>query len=685
MITAPVQTHLPYNAAPTVALEYSSGNAEATNNSSSPQAARDSSSHTVASRERRAFSGQLRAGLMNAPDSSSSSRLEVPEGRAWNLLSGAQALNKTQREELNTYVNGHTGVDGQTLLDLLVASAGSTLNPQDGPGKQLRNLFESSAAQALGEQLASHFKGTINASAEDWVKIALINQLDRSAGTEHRKIAGYDVQQSSNQGKSYGEITRDFAAHLVTAGKANEQNSMAMAHLLLAGVAPELTLAGVPPTLQFGSIESVNLAAAVHYFANMLPRVLNNDEVLVEDAVNYFNTAKEEGHALSKKQSFMLAAMDWARLNGVVHNNPNYEYSEQEFATAGAEVARRIKIMSDAATTLNEPLKTRTELATEALEGIYSDEDDEPDLTSDILRRWPRGRYELTLITSLLDLYLSEKFDSFDEYHSMDTHKLKYLPFVPELKKLESPAALFEASYTKHLNSQRAAFTEIFKLELEGLPAQDKAILASADITVSGRTLERDPDSPHYKFLDAPLKVLIKAVTPAPDPKIYYYVRSHDVAGIRRADGIEKKMHLSLAFNYFNSHEWARWDASHASELDSDTSKVAKHRLDALAGTLSRYFRPDNQQVKAEAYGVTEAERKQAKNKAFHNFLLGFIPFYNSVKNFAAGNINDGFFYLGVDVLGIVAGAIKGGSLLAEVVTSSAVKTPFKVMKTVTT
>lgn len=684
MITAPVQTPLPYRAAPAVALEYSSGNAEATNNSSTPQAAQDSSSHTVASRKRRSSSGQLlRAGLMNPPDSSSSSRLQVPEGRAWDLLSGAQALSKTQREDLNTYVNGHTGVDGQTLLDVLVASAGSALNPQDGPGKQLRTLFESPAAQALGEQLASHFKGTINASAEEWVKIALINQLDRSAGTEHRKIAGYDVQQSSNQGKSYGEIIRDFAAHLVTAGKASEQNSMAMAHLLMAGVAPELTLAGVSPTLQFGSIESVNVAAAAHYFANKLPRSLNNDDVLVEDAVRYWTTDNVEGDPLSKKHSFLLAAMDWARLNGVVNNNPNYEYSEQEFATAEAEVTRRIKIMSDAATTLNEPLKNRRELAIEALEGLF--DDDDVDMTSDILRRWPQGKNELTLMTSLVDLYLSEKFDDFGDYHSMDPDKLRYKPIVPKLEKLESPSALFEASYANHMNSQRAALGEIFKLELEGLSAQDKAILASADVTVYSRKPVRDPDSQHLKFLDAPANVLIKATTPAPDSKVYYYERSQDVSGIRRIDDVARRMHIPLIYDFYKAHEWARWDASHASELDGDASTVAKHRLDALAGTLSQHFRPDDRHEKAEAYGVTEAEGKQARNKKIHDFLLGLIPLYKAGKNFAAGNINDGFFYLGVDVLGLVAGAAKGGSLLTEVLTSTAVKTPFKVVHNVTT
>ena len=72
-------------------------------------------------------------------------------------------------------------------------------------------------------------------------------------------------------------------------------------------------------------------------------------------------------------------------------------------------------------------------------------------------------------------------------------------------------------------------------------------------------------------------------------------------------------------------------------------------------------------------------------HKKIHDFLLGLIPLYNSGKNFAAGNINDGFFYLGVDLLGLVAGAAKGGSLLAEVLTSTAVKTPFKVVHSVTT
>ncbi len=668
-------------------------NADTTRPSNSNVARQQDDTHTpsatgqnVSARQRRSLpTGLQHANLMNpvAAETTTTAQHAAYLKSAWGLLSSPSGLTDQQRNDINSYVAKHFG-NGSTLMDFLRKAAGSTFSESDSPHRQLKTLFESPSAKKFADNMAAHFKDTpFGIDPGELLKVALITQIDPTAGTEHRKIAGYDLQQIDNQGKTHAQIVEGFTQHLIDKDPRLSGNSRMMTHLLLSGVAPELTLSGVPASLRYGSIESANLTAETNYYAKK--KSFDTSDVSFEEIIrNKRVKPRDNEETQDKRESLTTAALDWARLNGVISNSPNYEHTEQDVTTAVNALTTRMDKIKKAAETLDEPFRTRETVA----QNMLTDEFGRETPLHQELLQLPLIPYISSDKYSLLDLYMREDKQIFKEYRSLDNRALDYSTMINRLESMPTPSEKFEETFKSDLLDKENALSGILASDLQDLPTKDREILSNSDIEAYNAHTLWDLSGVHRRALPIqPINHLIKATTPAPDSKTYYYEKKQGELGFTRRDDMTP---LELTTKY-HFDGWLERGASTIrttlteEERKNQPPQTTEDRLHLIASTLIKPYQRAFAAQKDAAYGETANEQFERKSNAIGEFILGVIPLYNSVKSFSQGNIGDGFFYLLVDFTGVVAGAAKGGSLAAEILTSSLVKTPLKVLKRVVT
>lgn len=663
-------------------------NVDKTHPSNSNVAPQQDDTHTpsatgqnLSTRQRRSpTTGLQHANLMNpvAADTTTAQHAAYLKS-AWGLLSSPSGLTDQQRNDINSYVSKHFGND-LTLMDFLKKAAGSTFSESDSPHRQLKALIESPSAKEFTNNMAAHFKDKLSGIGPgELLKIALITQIDPTAGTEHRKIAGYDLQQIDNQGKPHAQVVEDFTQHLIDKHPRHSGNSRMMTHLLLSGIAPELTLSGVPASLRYGSIESANLTAETHYYAKK--KSFDTSDVSFEEIIrNKRVEPRDNDETQDKRESLTTAALDWARLNGVISNNPNYEHTEQEVATAVNALTVRMDKIKKAAETLDKPFRARETVA----QNMLTDEFGRETPLHDKLLQLPNARYNFDFKHSLLDLYMREDKKLFKEYRSLNNDALNYPTMINRLESMPTPSAKFEETFKADLLDKDNALSDVLASHLQDLPAKDREILSNSDIEAYNTNTLWDLSSPSRRALPIqPINFLIKATTPAPDSKTYYYEKKQGELGFIRRDDMTP---LELTTKY-QFDGWLERGASTIrttlteAERKNQPPQTTEDRLHLIASTLIKPYHSAFAAQKDAAYGETGYEQNERKNNAIHQFILGAIPLYNAIKNFSQGKIGDGFFYLFVDFAGFAAGVAKGGSLAAELLTSTLVKTPLKVLK----
>lgn len=489
----------------------------------------------VSARQRRSpTTGLQHANLMNpvAADTTTTAQHAAYLKSAWGLLSSPSGLTDQQRNDINSYVSKHFGND-LTLMDFLKKAAGSTFSESDSPHRQLKALIESPSAKEFTNNLVAHFKDTLSGiDPGELLKIALITQIDPTAGTEHRKIAGYDLQQIDNQGKPHVQVVEDFTQHLIDKHPRHSGNSRMMTHLLLSGIAPELILSGVPASLRYGSIESANLTAETHYYAKK--KSFDTSDVSFEEIIrNKRVKPRDNDETQNKRESLTTAALDWARLNGVISNNPNYEHTEQEVNTAVNALTTRMDKIKTAAETLDEAFVTRKEIAGDMLRAEFG----VGTPTSLKLLQLPQVLYNFDTKHSLLDLYMREDKKIFKEYRSLNNNVLNYSTMINRLESMPTPSAKFEETFKADLLDKDNALSDILESHLQDLPAKDRKILSNSDIVAYNANTLWDRSGVHHKVLPIqPINHLIKATTPAPDSKTYYYEKKQGELGFTRRD-----------------------------------------------------------------------------------------------------------------------------------------------------
>ena len=240
-----------------------------------------------------------------------------PLGNQWGFLSTQLPLSTAQRntvaEEVKSVIGANT-----TLLNYL--GSGVT-HLSKAPEQALEQLLTSDQAIALATHLQTKMQGASTpTSLKQWLLTALVLELDPTAGTQHKTVAGVDLMGIGNGGRGTRFINERFSQDLATRKAIPPHLAPVVSHLLLSGAAPHLLVKDVPEKVTLGSPEWFNFTAAVNQIEWKAPGASAN--MTYQQVMNNYNIQPISAlEAQIKNYAQMNPLLDWAALNNKVNKN----------------------------------------------------------------------------------------------------------------------------------------------------------------------------------------------------------------------------------------------------------------------------------------------------------------------------------------------------------------------------
>lgn len=256
--------------------------------------------------------------------------------------------------------------------DILVSAMPEKVRAQ--PTVFLKRILQSPEARKLGEHLLAtmdwyggksgeesspHIRAKVVANAlQIWFTSQIIEYPDR--------IAGYDLQSSSNWGISYQAIWRDFENHLLTSKRASsEKEAIVMARLFLGHFPAEFRITDIPENLPYkSSVVWVNFVNGVNLVNITAPETLHRKtfQQLVNLPLNNSDSATEE-QLYEVSLARLLPTIDWAVAQGITPQKQYEEYSQAEVEQAVSELDKYTSDLNDALIELNKVAPDRLSIA----------------------------------------------------------------------------------------------------------------------------------------------------------------------------------------------------------------------------------------------------------------------------------------------------------------------------------
>ncbi len=264
-----------------------------------------------------------------------------PLGNRWGFLSTQLPLSTVQRGALVDEMKKSIGT-GTTLLNHL-SSMVTTLSTS--PEQALEQLLSSDKALQLATGLQTAMKGAPTpTSLKEWLLTALVLELDPTAGTQQKTVAGADLAGADNFGHSTLSIRNRLSQYL-TANKAIPARlASTVSHLLLQGTAPHLLVKDVPNKVTLGSPEWFNFTAAVNRIEWTAPGATAN--MTYQQVMTHYNI-RPISALEAQIQSFaqMNPLLEWAALNNNVSKDT---YSLAQLKASQQELQAQAKNTADA-------------------------------------------------------------------------------------------------------------------------------------------------------------------------------------------------------------------------------------------------------------------------------------------------------------------------------------------------
>lgn len=207
---------------------------------------------------------------------------------------------------------------------------------QANPTQALETLLNSPDALAFGEELARDLKWMDSpvpkAVSQQLVLAALALHADIEAPAQPGIIAGYNVYQPANMGRSFSEVRRDVEKHLQERGL-DPKLAVLVAHIGLAQAAPEFLVRDVPPSIRVGTPAWVELRLGAAMVDRIAP---GTSRGMTEEQVSELTTLAptSEAQASLMQLHAMKLLLDWAVLNGVIPAPIDGEHSPEALKTA---------------------------------------------------------------------------------------------------------------------------------------------------------------------------------------------------------------------------------------------------------------------------------------------------------------------------------------------------------------
>lgn len=240
-------------------------------------------------------------------------------GNYWGFLATDNPLSADQRRQVTEIAKKSIGSE-PSLLSYL--NTGVT-NLSTDPAQALEQLLSSDKALEFATNLQTEMKGAPTpTSLKQWLLTALVLELDPTAGTQHKTVAGVDLMGVDNSGRTASYVLDKFNSHLRTNKGIPAELVPAMSRLLILGTAPQLLLAGIPNNVTVGSKEMYRATAATNRINWSTPAAtahMTYQQVMDYDGIRPLSPLE----ASIESYSQMNPLLDWAAINDNV-NKDNY-------------------------------------------------------------------------------------------------------------------------------------------------------------------------------------------------------------------------------------------------------------------------------------------------------------------------------------------------------------------------
>ncbi|MBO0494532.1 hypothetical protein [Pseudomonas sp. Marseille-Q1929] len=636
--------------------------------------------------------------------------LTAPQGDFGGLLSKEVPLNESNQKKLTEAVNNWKALQPQlppdeqgrvpSLLEYLQRAVPANVRARAGkdPEEFLQVLISTPEARALGKQLQEAIDAlATETSAQEALLAALGLEADPAAGMQRNNLAGYNLRQQDNWGRSSAEIVKRFEKHLEA--RFGPQLAPVAAFQLLAMSAPEFLVKDVPSSLVYGSQQWASFSSAVLRREQATPGASAGQsyaEIMQHDALEPIT----EHEQLQAQFAALQSVVDWGIANGVIEARSDDAYSAETIERAATALEAHVDGLVDATKALEATMPSRKDMALAELGRVYGVEMERFFQDKTLLGDLPPGSRKRGTY-SLLDIYMSGDLYKHDWTSSSDAFPTAIVQ--AGFSKLPDIKAKFEEQFDAYVDALKRAMSTFFNYQLSQLPAEDRKMIEYGKVTTFSLGVPSSnvqgpvrPDHPMFKYVKSD-GILIRAELNG-KTRHYLYSPAHGQI-IKDADPSRPGLRFPSSRLYFSMERpgrpgeqedtvtilwqvlrtpWPRKDKIDfaafsiypSKSLDSQLPEphslpktgVPSARINELGAVVGSYYSRGVEDAKAAARGETTQERDERQNKAAGEFLLSMIPFYDAIKSFIKGDVLAGLFYAVLDVIGLVVPALKGGS-----------------------
>ncbi|SEU13194.1 hypothetical protein SAMN03159512_05312 [Pseudomonas sp. NFR09] len=395
-----------------------------------------------------------------------------PLGNRWGFLSTPLPLNAAQRDELVEEAKKRIGTNN-TLLNYL---SSRVTNLSTDPEQALEQLLTCSDALELATDLQTRIKVAVTStSLRKLLLTYLILEVDPTAGTQHKTIAGADLTDNDNVGRSTHLRRERFTQHLIENKGIPRHLAPAVAHLLLQGAAPQLLVKDVPKQVTLGSPEDVEFTTAVNRIEWTAPGATANmtyPEIMSLHNIRPISALEAQIYSYAQ----MNPLLDWAAIhNNVDKNNYTLEQlkdSQQKLQAATQATAEAVQWLR----TVEAP--NRRDMALKVLREQFGSHIDYEKrfMIENELAGLISGRHY-----SLAEIYEAGRLDESwgQEGNHVDFDSLRKKAGEPGFPVINDE---FDKAIKADFNLRRRHTTTLFENMLNKLPVEERKSLLYGDV-----------------------------------------------------------------------------------------------------------------------------------------------------------------------------------------------------------
>ncbi|MFL1503099.1 hypothetical protein ACI77N_18260 [Pseudomonas sp. S191] len=235
----------------------------------------------------------------------------------------------------------------------------------------LDKLLGSRVARQWGDEIAGkrNFRGasgTTQLTAQEsaqWVIAAVKLQIDPDSPGRPGTVAGFDIYQAGNSGKSMAQLRADIEAHLMKNKRLDPKAAALVAHLFLASAAPELLVRDIPATLRVGSMEWSDLRLGVA-MAERLGGAGSSRAMSYKEIMSFSRLSpRTEQEAAVLDNYGVDILMEWGLMQGLYTKAADGRYTPQQHELAAKAFDDQRKQLVHALKMFVVPVPNRKDLA----------------------------------------------------------------------------------------------------------------------------------------------------------------------------------------------------------------------------------------------------------------------------------------------------------------------------------